>query len=123
MAPILYLGPVAVASWLLIGGVAYSDEKVANSDGAGFIVGISCVFFVMALMLTLMLDFGDNHGHGPAFASGMIGLGLGGFRSLVVAETLGYRFLFWALGGMLAGWVLEWTLHPVGWLIARREKK
>lgn len=123
MGVILYLGPVAIASWLLIGGVAYSSEKVYNSDGAGFIVGICCVFYVMALIFTLMFDEGGNHSHGPAFASGMIGCGLGGFRSLVVAETLGYRFLFWALGGMLAGWVVEWTLHPVAWLIARREKK
>ncbi|KAM0323502.1 hypothetical protein ACHAQA_008782 [Verticillium albo-atrum] len=115
---ILYLGPITIAAWLIIGGVAYGNEAIVNSPASVAIVMFGCIICVLA-GLAVMLD--DDVDNGPVFASGILGFGIAGFRALSVADAMDSRVLFWTLAGMQVGWVVERTLHPVGRLMRYQE--
>lgn len=106
---------VTTATWLIIGGVAFSSKAVADSNGAAMVVSICCFLYLFAATMTLFgLQLQYKSSVGPAWVSGLLGLGIGGFCAISASAVMGYSVLFWTLGGMQAGWLIEWTLHPVG---------
>jgi hypothetical protein len=115
---LLYFGPIAIASWLIIGGIAYGNAAITNSEFAGGVVFFASVVFAVSIFFTILLDLDGRDG--PSFASGMIGFGIAGFHVLCTADAMDYRILFRTMGGMVAGWVVEENFHPVGHLLVRR---
>jgi hypothetical protein len=116
---LLYFGPIAVAAWLIIGGIAYGNAAITDSEFAAGVVFFATVVFGFSVVFIIVFDFDGSHG--PPFASGMIGLGLFGFHALCTADAMDCRILFKALGGMVAGWVVEENIRPVGRLLVRRQ--
>ncbi|KAH6696882.1 hypothetical protein F5X68DRAFT_546 [Plectosphaerella plurivora] len=120
MSLILYLWPIAVAAWLTIGGVAYGNETVAKSPFGEQIVVIAFFAFVLSILFVVLLD--DYGTHAAPFATGVIGFGVASFQALGTADAMDQRILFKVFGGLLAGWVVEWTLHPTRRLTARLQR-
>lgn len=115
---ILICGPTTTAAWLIIGGIVLSSHATSDSTSADNVVTFCCAVYLIATlgaMLGLSLQWDNSVG--PAFASGMLDTGIAGFRALVFSASMNYGVLFLTLGGMQAGWLAEWCLHPVGRLL------
>jgi hypothetical protein len=112
---ILICGPITTAAWLIIGGIALSSKAILDSFSADIVVTFCCAVYLIATPgVTLGLGLQWDNCVGPAFASGMLGFGIAGFCALVFSASMNYGVLFLTLGGMQAGWLVEWRLHPVG---------
>lgn len=101
---------VSLAVWLIIGGIAYSDQ---DEGTAIFICILSLPVQAFAVSYTVIFIGLRWPGRGlQVFAAGMVGLGVAGFYTIALSNLSGVRPFFWTQSGMYMGWLLETLLRP-----------
>lgn len=99
---------VNVGTWLFIGGIARGDREYQSSFDAEFLVAICFILQFLATLATVALvDVARPTKGRQMFAAGMIGMGITAFYVMPLSSVSGATTLFWVLGGMYFGWLIE----------------
>lgn len=108
---------VNIGAWLFIGGIARGDEVFQKSFDAEFFVAICFISQFIATVITIIVVDVARPGRGrQMFAAGMIGMGTTAFYVMPLSNASGVMTLFWVLGGMYFGWMVELVAGPFAWM-------
>lgn len=114
-------GSAYAATCLITGGIAHmSREKQGEwTKVVAAFCGIVSLYGWFAVTAGTYEQW--PHRGGPIMAAGLLGFGVGGCYSLVhEAEVL--IFFSSAQAGMLVGWLVEGTAHPIGRYLGHEKK-